>query len=165
MRRPVDVKAHFCFLLSMRLFPFNQAASVAILPSALWWIMLLSCIAIAVYATRYFLSPRDDNHFSRYVVPLRLHIAGGMGALLAGPWQFYERLRMRAMNLHRWASDCLPPIRSLVARRIAASLRLIVPGANPLDSRCMRYRVTTALLNPRRGSEQYQAMNSTIACS
>jgi hypothetical protein len=29
----------------------------------------------------------------------------------------------------------------------------------------MRYRVTTALLNPRRGSEQYQAMNSSIACS
>jgi hypothetical protein len=72
------------------------------LATVLWWIMLLSCVAIAVYATRYFLSPPDDNHFSRYIVPLRLHIAGGMGALLAGPWQFYERLRARAMNLHRW---------------------------------------------------------------
>jgi len=72
------------------------------LATVLWWIMLLSCIAIAVYATRYFLSPPDDNHFSRYIVPLRLHIAGGMGALLAGPWQFYERLRVRAMSLHRW---------------------------------------------------------------
>jgi hypothetical protein len=36
MRKPVDVKAHFCFLLSMSLFPFSQAASVAILPSALF---------------------------------------------------------------------------------------------------------------------------------
>jgi integrase len=36
MRRPVDVKAHFCFLLSVSLFPFSQAASVAILPSALF---------------------------------------------------------------------------------------------------------------------------------
>ena len=36
MRRPVDVKAHFRFLLSVSLFPFNQAAPVAILPSALF---------------------------------------------------------------------------------------------------------------------------------
>jgi len=47
MRRPVDVKAHFHLLLSMNQFPFSQAASVAILPSALfgeryslgaWWV-------------------------------------------------------------------------------------------------------------------------------
>ena len=31
-----DVKAHFRFLLSMSLFPFSQATSVAILPSALF---------------------------------------------------------------------------------------------------------------------------------
>ena len=38
MRRPVDVKAHFAlsFFLSVSLFPFSQAASVAILPSALF---------------------------------------------------------------------------------------------------------------------------------
>ena len=41
-------------------------------------------------------------HFSRYIFPLRLHIAGGMGALLAGPWQFSEKLRARAIKLHRW---------------------------------------------------------------
>src|ERR1700757_4707867 len=29
----------------------------------------------------------------------------------------------------------------------------------------MRYRVTTVLLNANRGSEQYQSMNSRIACS
>jgi hypothetical protein len=47
MRRPVDVKAHFHLLLSVNQFPFGQAASVAILPSALfceryslgaWWV-------------------------------------------------------------------------------------------------------------------------------
>jgi len=47
MRRPVDVKAHFHLLLSVNQFPFSQAASVAILPSALfgeryslgaWWV-------------------------------------------------------------------------------------------------------------------------------
>jgi hypothetical protein len=36
MRRPVDVKAHFFFLLSLILFFFSQAASVAILLSALF---------------------------------------------------------------------------------------------------------------------------------
>jgi uncharacterized membrane protein len=68
----------------------------------LWWIMLLSCVSIVGYATRYFLLPTGDAHFSRYLVPLRFHIAGGMGALLAGPWQFSERLRTRHLNLHRW---------------------------------------------------------------
>jgi len=68
----------------------------------LWWFMLLSCIAIAVYSTQYFLFPVRDAHFSRYILPLRLHIAGGMGALLAGPWQFSEKLRTRALNFHRW---------------------------------------------------------------
>jgi hypothetical protein len=36
MRRPVDVKAHFDFLLSVSLLPLSQAASVAILPFALF---------------------------------------------------------------------------------------------------------------------------------
>jgi len=36
MRRPVDVKAHFHFFLTVSLFPFSQAASVAILASALF---------------------------------------------------------------------------------------------------------------------------------
>jgi hypothetical protein len=35
-RRPVDVKTHFRFLLSVTLFPFGRAGSVAILPSALF---------------------------------------------------------------------------------------------------------------------------------
>jgi uncharacterized membrane protein len=67
-----------------------------------WWLMLVSCVAVSIYSTTYFLSTPTDGHFSRYILPLRLHIAGGMGALLAGPWQFSERLRERALNLHRW---------------------------------------------------------------
>jgi hypothetical protein len=51
--------------------------------------MLLSSLGIVVYATRFFLATPSDEHSSRYLLPLRLHIAGGMGgALLAGPWQF-----------------------------------------------------------------------------
>lgn len=69
---------------------------------ALWWLMLTSGIAVAIYATRYFVLPRTDAHFARYIVPLRVHIAGGIGAMLAGLWQFSEKLRTKALNLHRW---------------------------------------------------------------
>jgi hypothetical protein len=36
MRRPVDVKAHFRFLLFLSLFLFSQTAPLAILPFALF---------------------------------------------------------------------------------------------------------------------------------
>jgi hypothetical protein len=70
--------------------------------TALWWLMLLFSAAVVLYGTRYFLAVPRDEHFARYILPLRLHIAGGMGALLAGPWQFSQKLRARALNLHRW---------------------------------------------------------------
>ena len=72
------------------------------LAATLWWFMVLSCLGVALYSTTYFLRTPGDQHFSRYIFPLRLHIAGGMGALLAGPWQFSEKLRARGLNLHRW---------------------------------------------------------------
>lgn len=72
------------------------------LANLLWWFMMLSCMAIVLYGTSFFLRLPGDQHFSRYIFPLRLHIAGGMGALLAGPWQFSEKLRVRALNVHRW---------------------------------------------------------------
>jgi uncharacterized membrane protein len=72
------------------------------LEASLWWLMLLSAIGVVGYSTRYFLATPADEHFARYLLPLRLHIAGGMGALLAGPWQFSQKLRARALNLHRW---------------------------------------------------------------
>jgi uncharacterized membrane protein len=70
--------------------------------SSLWWVMLLFSTVIAVYGATYFLTKPDDPHFARYILRLRLHIAGGIGALLAGPWQFSQKLRARALNLHRW---------------------------------------------------------------
>lgn len=70
--------------------------------TTLWWLMLLSCAGVAIYATRYFVVPTNDAHFARYLLLLRLHIAGGIGAMLAGPWQFSEKLRSRRIELHRW---------------------------------------------------------------
>lgn len=49
---------------------------------ALWWFMLLSCIGVSVYATRYFLWRPSDDHSSRYLLALRLRIAGGIDAPL-----------------------------------------------------------------------------------
>ncbi len=68
----------------------------------LWGMMLFFSAAIALYGTTYFIRIPDDAHFARYIFPLRLHIAGGIGALLAGPWQFSQKLRARALNFHRW---------------------------------------------------------------
>jgi hypothetical protein len=53
---------------------------------------------------------------------------------------------------------------SYAKRRTAANLALIVEGARFFCSR-KRYLRTTARLNDSRGSEQYQPMNSSIACS
>ena len=87
----------------------SEVSSLATVPqrrsrmaSLLWWIMLLSCMGVVVYATSYFLRRPGNAHFARYIALLRLHIAGGIGALLLGPWQFYEKLRARALNVHRW---------------------------------------------------------------
>ncbi len=70
--------------------------------NSLWGLMLILSAGVAVYASSYFFYTPGDPHFSRYIQLLRLHIAGGIGALLLGPWQFSQRLRTRALNRHRW---------------------------------------------------------------
>jgi uncharacterized membrane protein len=82
--------------------PLRKPHFTSRLAKPLWWFMLLSCVGVSAYSTRYFVTSTSDPHFAQYIVPLRLHIAGGMGALLAGPWQFSKRLRLRALELHRW---------------------------------------------------------------
>jgi uncharacterized membrane protein len=74
----------------------------SLLTASLWWLMLVLSLAVVAYAARYFVVGTADSHFARYLTLLRLHIAGGMGALLAGPWQFSRWLRARALNFHRW---------------------------------------------------------------
>jgi uncharacterized membrane protein len=79
---------------------FSEPQSRFVTP--LWWTMLIFSLAVVGYGITYFLSSPRDDHFGRYIFTLRLHIAGGMGALLAGPWQFSRKLRARRLNLHRW---------------------------------------------------------------
>jgi uncharacterized membrane protein len=70
--------------------------------NSLWGLMLFFSVGVAVYASTYFFFTPGDAHFARYILLLRLHIAGGIGALLAGPWQFSQKLRTRHLNRHRW---------------------------------------------------------------
>jgi hypothetical protein len=89
------------FSLSPKM-PISVRNSQARIAAALWWTMLVSSIAVAMYGSFYFLVRPSDEHFSRFILPLRLHIAGRMGALLSGPWLFSEKLRAQAINRHRW---------------------------------------------------------------
>jgi uncharacterized membrane protein len=87
--------------------PFPEAApasprQASRISNWLWGLMLVLSAAIAVYAASYFFYTPGDAHFSRYIQLLRVHIAGGIGALLVGPWQFSQSLRTRAVNVHRW---------------------------------------------------------------
>src|ERR1700733_9814668 len=82
--------------------PLTASRLSSWISNTLWGLMLLLSAAVAVYGTTYFIRIPDNDHFARYIFPLRLHIAGGIGALLAGPWQFSQRLRARALNFHRW---------------------------------------------------------------
>jgi uncharacterized membrane protein len=82
--------------------PLAESPRPSWISNGLWGLMLLFSAAVAVYGTTYFIRIPNDEHFARYILPLRLHIAGGIGALLAGPWQFSQKLRTRALNLHRW---------------------------------------------------------------
>ncbi len=63
--------------------------------------MTLLSLAMIVYATSYWFKPLK-GHFAGHPRLLMLHIAGGTGALLAGPWQFVGALRARWLTLHRW---------------------------------------------------------------
>ncbi|HTS13876.1 MAG TPA: DUF2306 domain-containing protein [Candidatus Limnocylindrales bacterium] len=74
-------------------------------PPAPWpwlrWLMTLASAAIAVYASQYFFH-RPEGHFGEHFRLLLGHVSGGSIALLFGPWQFSDRLRARALGLHRW---------------------------------------------------------------
>src|SRR5579864_4347703 len=75
----------------------------------LWALMAFLATAIALVSSRYFFRPplassteEFSRHFARYLPLLLPHIAGGVSALLLGPWQFLPGLRARNLNLHRW---------------------------------------------------------------
>jgi uncharacterized membrane protein len=91
--------------LSARLKPKERSRSAA----TLWVLMAFLATGIAVISSRYFFRPPPASsmeefprHFARYLPVLLPHIAGGVSALLLGPWQFLPGLRARHLNFHRW---------------------------------------------------------------
>ena len=68
---------------------------------------VIVCLGIAFYASRYLF---DGPGLSDFVLAngnalpwLKIHIGGGILALLIGPWQFVTRTRIVWYGLHRWA--------------------------------------------------------------
>lgn len=80
------------------------------IPKRLGWgvMTFLSCIFVLVaspYLSRnpaVYLEEQLDTYL-KYEVPLLVHIAGAMVALLLGPFQFVPRLRRRGRRFHRWS--------------------------------------------------------------
>jgi uncharacterized membrane protein len=73
-----------------------------------WVIMVLACVAIVVYASRY-LTFDPDVYFAeqrepyvRHEFALGVHVLSGILALLIGPFQFVGRLRRRFVRVHRF---------------------------------------------------------------
>jgi uncharacterized membrane protein len=76
-----------------------------------WVVITILATIIAAYALAVIALPSFGPPFlrpRRADMPLTLyaHLAGGMMALLLGPWQFNTRLRNRAPRLHRWTGRC-----------------------------------------------------------
>src|SRR5688572_11773580 len=74
-----------------------------------WSVMALLAVLVFLYAGRYLtLNPLVylDNQRAVYianVVPLTLHIAGAMAAMVIGPFQFLPKIiTRRYLNVHRW---------------------------------------------------------------
>jgi Predicted membrane protein (DUF2306) len=92
---------------SERLTP--SVTSRRIVKIAGWSVMALLALLVFLYAARYLtLNPLVylENHRDVYVanvIPLTMHIAGAMVALLIGPFQFLPKIiTWRYLNVHRW---------------------------------------------------------------
>ena len=74
-----------------------------------WTLMLLLAATVAVVSLRYFVLRPEvaagepfRQKFATHLPMFLVHVLGGTVALFLGPWQFWTRLRDRALRLHRW---------------------------------------------------------------
>ena len=73
-----------------------------------WVIMVLACVAIVVYASRYLTFdpevyfPEQREPYLQHEFALGVHVLSGILALLIGPFQFVGRLRRRFVRVHRF---------------------------------------------------------------
>ncbi|MEU9131401.1 DUF2306 domain-containing protein [Kitasatospora sp. NPDC048540] len=73
-----------------------------------WGTVTVLATGIALISARYltldpdtFLQEQRATYLA-HLTPLVLHVAGGIVALVLGPWQFPPRLRARRPAVHRW---------------------------------------------------------------
>lgn len=74
-----------------------------------WTLMLLLAAAITVVSLRFFIIRPEiatgepfGQKFADHLPMFLVHVLGGTVALFLGPWQFWTKLRDRALSLHRW---------------------------------------------------------------
>jgi len=73
-----------------------------------WLIMMFLATGIALFSLRFFLPDRPSvapdilANLVENPVTFLLHVAGGLTALLLGPWQFLASIRLNKPKVHRW---------------------------------------------------------------
>jgi uncharacterized membrane protein len=74
-----------------------------------WILMALLAAFVAVVSLRYFVLRPEvatgepfREKFASHLPMFLAHVLGGTVALFLGPWQFWTRLRDRALRLHMW---------------------------------------------------------------
>src|SRR5262245_27408880 len=84
-------------------FPAKLLGFVALLSVALWFVWNYPMRYVMHYNEAAFTDPNvGAANYWRERAWLLAHFAGGMLALLVGPWQFWTGFRARYARLHRW---------------------------------------------------------------
>lgn len=73
-----------------------------------WSAMTLLALGVAAYAATALLSTSlrpqfVQNLFANLPIPISVHLAGGIVAIVLGAFQLNSRLRKRYLSIHRWA--------------------------------------------------------------
>jgi len=84
-------------------FTAKALGFVALLCVAVWFVWNYPLRYVLHYSEAAFTDPASGAaNYWRERIWLVSHFAGGMLALLVGPWQFWTGFRMRYARLHRW---------------------------------------------------------------
>jgi hypothetical protein len=97
--------------------------------------LMLICVAIVIYADERFLIDPADPHW-KHIEPVKYlllpHGLFGVVALIAGAFQFSDRIRRSHLDVHRWMGRLY-----LAAVSIAAPIAIYL-GTGPLEPRTIR---------------------------
>ena len=97
--------------------------------------LMLLCVGLVIYADEGFLIDPADPHWA-HIAPIKWlllpHGLFGITALVAGGFQFSERIRRDRLQLHRWLGRVY-----LVAVSIAAPLAVMM-GTGPVEPASIR---------------------------